>query len=234
MNIRAGLACAFVALAAVASGSHAAVVLNNGDSVPVNQILNGDRQFIIGDKLFTILAYNAPSAALAQSSLVAAISPNPLQGIGFDLFGPFNDVPGDATPTDFAFRYTVEILPSFIPQGFRLIDNILAFNGAASGTGSYASVEETILTADGLTVVGQKSVFDIVGPPRQLNLDDRFVFGPPGYIKLEIIKNMQFFANGPGGTARASFVRQSFSQIPAPGAIAIVALGSFVVVRRRR
>jgi len=45
---------------------------------------------------------------------------------------------------------------------------------------------------------------------------------------------VKFFANPNSGTATASVVRQTFSQVPTPGSVALVALGGLVAARRRR
>jgi hypothetical protein len=42
------------------------------------------------------------------------------------------------------------------------------------------------------------------------------------------------FANGPEGVANASSIRQTFSQIPSPGAASLFAIVGLAGVRRRR
>jgi hypothetical protein len=55
-----------------------------------------------------------------------------------------------------------------------------------------------------------------------------------GFERLEIIKDFELFANGTGGTAGASFIRQTFSQIPTPGGVMLAGIAGLAVVRRRR
>jgi uncharacterized protein (TIGR03382 family) len=96
-----------------------------------------------------------------------------------------------------------------------------------------------------------ESVFDFFGQPGQnllgtlaaaavagnpSVLQDYRDFSPSTYTKLQVNKDVKFFANGVTGSASASFIRQSFSQriIPAPGAAALVGVGGLVALRRRR
>ncbi len=236
MSLHYGLALAVVSLSACALPASGAITLTNGQSVTLDQILtSNDRAFIVGDKKFTIVSYTSPTFNAANTSVIGYIANDPLTGIGFDLAGGFGDLPGDTLISEFNIRYTVEIIEPFLTQGFRIVDTELSFNGNATGTGSYARVDESVLdffAQPGQNLIGTKRAFDIVGPPRQTQLQDRLVFPPR--VKLEVIKDVQFFAFGPGSTATASFIRQSFSQIPAPGSMALVAIAGLIATRRRR
>ena len=57
---------------------------------------------------------------------------------------------------------------------------------------------------------------------------------PDGFRALEVNKNFKFFSPTAEGTASASFIRQEFSQIPAPGAAALLGLAGAFGSRRRR
>jgi len=46
-------------------------------------------------------------------------------------------------------------------------------------------------------------------------------------------KDLKFFAGSENGFSTASFVGQEFSQIPSPGALALVGLGGLIARRRR-
>lgn len=236
MSLRTSLTLAALSLAACASSAQAVFVLGNGQSIGLSDVLNSnDRQFQVGDKLFTILTWSSPDFTPNTVSLTGFIASNPLTGIGFDITGGFGDAtPGNTAFADFVIRYTVEIAQPFLDQGFRIVDSELTFNGNATGTGSFARVDESVLDFNlpaGQNLIGQKQVFSIAGPPASQDLQDRLVFTPR--TKLEIIKDVQFFATA-GGTSSASFVRQSFSQIPTPGAMGIMAVGLLAIARRRR
>ena len=234
-------AFAAAGLAAFAGSAQGVIVLNNGDSRPLAVIIgpnNPDRQIQIGDKLFTFISWTSVAFPTSGVSISAFIASNPLLGTGFDITGGFGDViPNDTTISEFNLRYTVEILPAFIALGFRIIDSELTFNGNATGPGSYARVDESILNFNGVpgqNLVTTSSVFAFGSNPQANLLQDHRIFGPPGYTKLEVNKDVQFFANQPGGTATASFVRQSFSQVPSPGGAALFGIAGLLVARRRR
>ena len=240
MTSRASVLFVAIGLAAsVASVSQGAITLGNGDSVSLASIMaSNDRQVHIGDKTFTFGSYTSSVFPVTNVFISGFIANNPLQGIGFDITGGFGDVvPGDTSISEFNILYNVEVQPAFLMQGYRLKDVGLVFNGSATGAGSYARVDE--------------SVFDFNAPPGQNllttlaataiagstpNLQDFRDFSPATYTKFQVNKDVKFFANGTGGTASASFIRQSFSQviIPAPGAAAIAGIGGLICLRRRR
>ncbi len=232
------LAAAGLAALTVAQSASAAITLTNGQSVLLSTILaEPDRGVIISDKLFTFQSWTSSQFNPSNVFISGFIANNPLDGIGFDITGGFGDVsPGDSIISEFNLRYTVEVLPAFLAQGFRIKDVGLTFNGNATSAGSYSRVDETIFDAlapSGTNLLGQLSAFSIPGQPDQLQ--DFRDFSPRQFVKLEVNKDVKFFANGQGGTATASFVRQSFSQvIPAPSAAALIGLGGLFVVRRRR
>ena len=234
-------ALAVAGLAAFASSAQGVIVLNNGDSRPLDVILganNPDHQIQVGDKLFTFISWTSVAFPTSGISISAYIASNPLLGTGFDITGGFGDViPHDTTISEFNLRYNVEILPSFIALGYRIVDSELTFNGNATGPGSYARVDESILNFNGIpgqNLITTSSVAAFGSNPAANNLQDHRIFGPPGYTKLEVNKDVQFFANAPGGTSTGSLVRQSFSQIPSAGGATLFGVAGLLVARRRR
>lgn len=240
MTSRAFVLTAAIGLAAsVASVSQGAITLGNGDSVSLQSILtSNDRQVNIGDKTFTFGAFTSSAFQVQNVFITGFIASNPLNGIGFDITGGFGDVvPGDALISEFNILYNVEVQPAFLQQGYRLKDVGLVFNGSATGAGSYARVDENIFDFNGQpgqNLLGLLSASAIAG--NQPVLQSFIDFSPANYTKFQVNKDVKFFANGTGGTASASFIRQSFSQviIPAPGAAALVGFGGLVALRRRR
>lgn len=239
MTLRSGLALGAAVLCAWSGAASGVIVLGNGQHVPLSDILTSqDRGFIVGDKLFTVVSFTTNTVPATAINVQGYIASNPLTGTGFDLTGGFGDTNNtDGQIADFNIRYTAEILPDYIAQGFRIVDTELLFDGSAVGDGSFARVSETVLDffgQPGDNFVGNMMVFANAGPPPSADYQDRRVFGPPGYLKLEVNKDVLFFANGPGSTASGSFVRQSFSQVPSPTSAALLGLAGLVTVRRRR
>lgn len=227
-----------VAFGAIGGAAKAIVVLNNGDQVPLTTLLamGSDRKFQVADKIFTVESFTSNQFVASQVTVVGYAHPTNLFEYGFDLTGGFGDAsPGDGIIHEFNIQYTVEIAPGF--PGFAIVDNHLLFNGnATGGPGSYARVDETVIDPITGHVIGQKSVFDIVNAsgPNTRQLQDELNWPLPGYQMLEINKDVKFLAVTAGSTASASFVRQTFSQIPAPGASMLVIAGAMMAVRRRR
>jgi hypothetical protein len=215
------------------------VVLGNGDSVNLAALIgpNSDRVFCVGDKLFTLESVTTTSFNPADFTIIGFIAGTPglLPNIGFDITGPFGDgSPGDMSVHEFNIQYSVEVKPEFFAQGIRIKDASLTFNGSSSGDGSFARVDETIFDFDTNTLLNQLSVFDIAGPPQVTRLQDSIDYLPNSYRKLEVNKDMKFFAAHVNDTATASFIRQEFSQIPTPGAISLLAVAGMAAGRRRR
>jgi uncharacterized protein (TIGR03382 family) len=110
----------------------------------------------------------------------------------------------------------------------------LRFNGAATGNGSFARVDETVMNGNN-NILGNHSVWAIGGGTTRL--EDHFL-SVRGLTRLTLVKDVQFFANGASGTATASFVDQVFSQVviplPTTGAMGLAGLSLLAVRRRRR
>jgi hypothetical protein len=236
---------ALLAILAPATAADASIVLTNGQSVNLAALLapTSDRQFIIGDKRFTFESFGSDVFDPANFSVIAFVSQNPnqygLYNIGFDLVGPFGDgTPGSEELHEMNLQYTVEVLPEYYAMGVRLCDVGLTFNGSAGGTGSFSRVDETVFDLDADQFLGQLSAFDFAGPPRVTDLNEHVDFcellGSPGYRAFEVNKDLKFFAATASSYATASFVRQEFSQVPAPGAIALLGAAGLLAARRRR
>ncbi|HYE60385.1 MAG TPA: hypothetical protein VD997_00180 [Phycisphaerales bacterium] len=227
------LAAVLVSAAGLASTAQAQLVDISQPNTTLASVIG--RQFIVGDKLFTMPANAFQSADFNASQIfISPLStPNPNVGVGFRLTGAFNDAPG-GVGTDFILQYTVEILPQFIAQGMRFSGADLRFNGSATGNGSFARVDETVMNVNN-QILGNHSVYAIGGGAS----DHQDTFASVlGMTKLKLVKDVQFFANGPTGTAAASFVDQAFNQVviplPTTGALAAAGLGALAIRRRRR
>ena len=241
---RKSLAAAATALIATA-GAHATIVLGNGDSVNLAALLadGSDRKFIVNDKMFTVESWGSSQFHADDFQVVGFVSLNPnefgLYNVGFDLTGPFGDgSPGDGHVHEMNLQYTVEVLPEWYDRGVRLCDARLLFNGSAGGSGSFSRVDETILDLDANQFLGELSVFETVNATTTTRhvdgLDFCDLYQTSGYRAFEVNKDLKFFAAHEGDFATASFVRQEFSQVPAPGAIGLLAASGMLALRRRR
>jgi hypothetical protein len=232
MSTRNLTAAAIVVLAGAAGAAHAQLVDISQPNTTLAQVLG--RQFIVGDKLFTMPANAFGSADFNANSIIISplTTPNPNLGVGFRLTGAFNDAPG-GVGTDFVLSYSVEILPDFIAQGMRFTGANLRFNGSATGNGSFARVDETVLDGNN-NVLGNHSVWAIGGGTSRF--EDTFT-SVAGMTKLNLVKDVQFFANGSTGTAAASFVDQVFNQVviplPSTAGLAFAGLAGLAIRRRR-
>ncbi|MBL0928066.1 MAG: hypothetical protein IBJ11_10515 [Phycisphaerales bacterium] len=225
--------------------ARAAVVLGNGSQVSLATLLAGDKQFIVGDKLFTLEAFTSSQTQTVAGlfSVIGYIQGGGggggLPNIGFDLVGPFGDgSPGDGIVHELNLQYTVEITAAALAQNpaLRIKDTVLTFNGSATGTGSFARVDESLFTfPGGVLIPGSPiSVFSIVGPPASSQFQTGLDFTALAATKIEVNKDIKTFAATAGSTATISQIRQEFSQIPSPPAIGLLGVCGVYAVRRRR
>lgn len=238
---------AFAGVASLAailgSSAQASITLENGETVLLADVFaQADRTVYIGDKEFKFDSWSSAHMPSTQVVLGAYISQSAnqygLYNVGFDLYGAFGDgTPGNGQIAEANLQYEVAVRPEYYARGIRLCDVHLAFDGAAVGTGSFARVDETVLDLDANALLGQLSAYDLAGPPPQQQLSDARDFcvtGAPGFRAFEVNKDIRFFARGANDTAAASFVHQEFSQVPAPGALALLGLAGAIGSRRRR
>lgn len=239
------IAVAGCALAA-ASSARASWTLGNGDTVNMADVfaVGSDRTVYIDDKVFVFESAASQHFELRDITLIGFISTatngHGFRNVGFDIVGGFGDAfPGDGVISEMNLQYQVSVNESAYEQGLRLCDARLTFNGSSSGIGSFSRVDETILDLDTNTFLGNLSVYDVYGPPRETLYVDWEDFcgdadgAAQGFRAFEVNKNLKFLAPGDHDAASASFIRQEFSQIPAPGAIALLGLAGLTSRRRR-
>jgi len=226
-----------------AQSAQAYWTLGNGDTLAFTDLFaeGSDRTVYIDDKKFIFESYASAHFRLEDITLVGFISLNGnghgFRNVGFDLFGGFADVPGDDRVSEANLQYSVAVNPGAYEQGLRICDMRATFNGGVSGEGSFSRVDESVFDLDANQFLGQLSVYNFAGPPPESRLTDYIDFCemyPDGFRALEVNKNFKFFSPTAEGTASASFIRQEFSQIPAPGAAALLGLAGAFGSRRRR
>lgn len=245
MNLRNSLLAVPAAALLINTGAHAIIVLGNGQTLNLGTLMAmNDRRVAIDDKIFNFESYNSTAFDASKISLVGFISQSTnqygLHNVGFDLTGPFGDgFPGDGNVQEGNLQYTVEVEQSYYASGVRLCDVRSVFNGDAGGAGSYSRVDETVFDVDGNTFLGELEVHNIAtATGNDEHLMDYRDFcddhGTNGYRAFEVNKDFKFFASTESGFASCSFIRQEFSQIPAPGALALLGVAGMLGARRRR
>ncbi len=244
MTLRTSLLAAPVAALLINTGAHAIIVLGNGEALNLDALMAmTDRRVQINDKIFNFESYTSSSFDTSKISIIGFVSVATnefgLHNVGFDLTGPLGDgFPGDGHVQEANLQYSVEVEQSAYQNGVRLCDARATFNGDAFGEGSYSKVDETIIDLDTNTFLGELSVFSIQNttPLIQLTDEKNFcdIYHSAGYRAFEVNKDMKFLAAMADGVATCSFIRQEFSQMPAPGALALLGVAGMLGSRRRR
>jgi MYXO-CTERM domain-containing protein len=231
MNFK-GYQCALVAgvIAAVGASASASIVQTElTGATPLVDILdpqgNFQGEFVVGDKLFTNIVFVGGGIDASQVTIAPFLAANPDDATGFDLIGQWVDVPGDAFATGFSFRYDVVVLD----PNKEIKDASLIFNATTAGTGS-SDVNETLTTLANEFV----DELDVIVNQFEETREDTWLTDGPTYDGLNAFKDFSVFAPGENDFAGVSFIRQTFSQVPAPGAAVLAGLAGVVGIRRRR
>lgn len=244
MTLRTSLLAAPVAALLLNTGAHAIIVLGNGEVLNLGTLMDmTDRRVQIHDKIFNFESYTSSTFLSSKMSLIGFVSVATnefgLHNVGFDLTGPFGDAtPGDGHVKEANLQYSVEVEQSAYRQGVRLCDARSTFNGNAEGSGSFSRVDETILDLDQNSFLGALSVFSIQNTEPLIRLTDEKnfcdIYHSAGYRAFEVNKDIKFLAAQLDGVSSCSFIRQEFSQMPAPGALALLGVAGLLGARRRR
>jgi len=218
------LVCAGTASAQGSMFQGTEIDITNGAAV---QSLVGNH-FVVDDKVFEITIFQPTGQADSGTDMatVFPVDEGRLNGVGFEMVGAWIDQPGNG-PSGFFLEYMVTV----IDPDWYIVDNVLTFNGFAVGDASEATVNETVEDASGV-LIGEKEVFAQAAiPEMDWVLSDRLEFDPQK--KLIIRKDFLLFS-GEGGLADASFIKQTFSQIPAPSSLALLGAMGLIARGRRR
>jgi hypothetical protein len=217
--------------------------LADGQPLPAGGVLlseilgpNGQGSFKIKDKLFEIKAFVPANIFADQVTVVPFVfGPPNKQIVGFDLLGEWADEPGDMMPSGFAIEYNVTVLdPS---KGIKNVG--LSFNGnSIPGLDGFTDVVESIFDPTTGQLIDTLSVFTSGATPMdEWRLEDSFTVDEPVnenvLFELNIVKDFQIFSCDTACSS-TSLIRQSFWQIPGPGALSLFAVAGFAASRRRR
>ncbi len=135
---------------------------------------------------------------------------------GFQIVGPFSTFDGETG--SLGIDYTVTGTSAALSEAF------LSFNGAASGEGAEALVDE---------ILGQEGSLQVHALPGDISLFDSLVLGSTPQ-SLDVSKHIQL-VSVLGEAAQISQVNQTFTVVPEPGTVGLLLLGmgGLTLLRRR-
>jgi hypothetical protein len=146
---------------------------------------------------------------------------------GFSLTAPISAADGEVGDVFLSFSVT--------SAGPAIIGALLSsLNVADGGLGALASVDELIRGSGG-ALLGVLSTSDTGGPGAGI-FDDDLSFAAQTTIRVmkDILVDSSLLGGGSGGSARISFVSQTFVLVPEPATLLLVAGGVAALGWRRR
>lgn len=203
--------------------------------VVLGNLLNGKVPgIVVGDKIFSQFFYSTlPNDDMPEAQDVKVFGFQDDDGnYGLSLQGVFWDLADDAKPSDALLRFTAEVTPDAIAEGWRISDAHLFLSGIGIGENSFLAVDESFQGPNKTLNAFATTLGD---EPEQVVSD--WVDFSQLYTKLRVTKDILAYSGDDNEPARVSIIDQSFSQvqIPEPSTLAactLVGLGLFVVRRR--
>ncbi len=204
------------------------------NSVILSNLLNGEVPgIVVGDKIFSQFFYSTlPNDDMPEAQDVEVFGFQDLDGnYGLSFHGVFWDL-ANGKPSDALLRFTVEVTPQAIEEGWRISDAHLFLGGLGIGNNSFFAVDESF---QGLNETLNTYATTLGDEPEQV-LSDWVDFSQL-YTKLRVTKDILAFSGDSQFPVRVSVIDQSFSQIQIPEpssltALTLVGLGVFMARRR--
>jgi hypothetical protein len=181
-----------------------------------------------GDKTFSDFAYH-PIGDMPDPSLIDVVSFIDSHGnLGIRLIGPFADLPGGGA-SEALLEYKVTVTD----PGKLIKDVHLEANANVLGPNGYAAITESFLPEDSNMTL---EAFDL--QPGNRMLTDWADLTKP-VMMLHVQKDITLFSANQSSLATISFIDQTFSQTPEPGAlglyvVAVIALSVGIRCKTRR
>ena len=214
--------------------NHAHLQPDGSDSVVLSDLLNGVFEgVVVGDKIFSEFFYSTlPNDDMPEPEDVKVLGfQDEFDNLGISIQGVFWDLPGGG-PSDALLRYTVEVAPEELAEGFRISDAHLFLGGIGVGENSFLAVDESF---QGINQT-LNTFATTLGEPSSQVLFDEVIFGQL-HTKLRVTKDILAFSGSTNLPAVTSVIDQSFSQmiIPEPASLVIFAMfGLGLATARRR
>jgi len=201
---------------------------------------------IVGDKLFDdfrVTSVAVPGALAPDASAIAVTAVKVGDDYGLRFNGGWVAPAGQSANTTIKFH--VAVVDPFLSQGWLLKDNALymtAFGILPQSANGSISISENVYASDidqgHSDPVANKMVYYISDSNKHLYDESDFLDSSGNLLTLSeiwVVKDIIVFG-GPGsnGLAHLSEFFQTFSQVPEPAAIFVLACGSVMVIRRRR
>ncbi len=194
-----------------------ALLLSPGPALALTLVdLNGGALFdsLDGSLTFTF----DPNSVMVNGNVGGALSQFEVLQLddGFQIVGPFSTFDGETG--SLGIDYTVTGTSAALSEAF------LSFNGAASGEGAEALVDE---------ILGQEGSLQVHALPGDISLFDSLVLGSTPQ-SLDVSKHIQL-VSVLGEAAQISQVNQTFTVVPEPGTVGLLLLGmgGLTLLRRR-
>lgn len=185
-------------------------------AIPLQQVIDDGGHTTANGVTFSNFSVSI-TGALAGSLTAADLELTFEEGAGsagFALTGPISAADGELG----------DVFLSFSVGSAQLITGALlsAINVADGGLGALAAVDELIRSGAG-AFLGLLSTSDTGGPGDGI-FDDSLSFAGQSSIKVmkDILVDSSLLGGGPGGSARITFVSQTFTFVPEPGTLLLV------------
>jgi hypothetical protein len=212
-------------------------LLRDAQSYTISQI-NTAGGIVIGDKvfeLFTVTSTNSINAVAPGAGEIAITAVQINGDYGMKINGGWSASAGQVSDSTIEFHAT--LLPEFLQQGYAFKDNslfITAFGVANNTTGGSVSVSEN-LYAHHPALGGGSFVNKYVYYKSDTDnlMSDHREFAPiqDMWVLKDVVANGGI---GTGGSAHISEFYQTFSQVPEPATLTLLAVGGLAILRRKR